>query len=386
VLPARDGKFDTWVGSLDSPKRQLLLSAGTGVTWAPPGHLLYERADKLVAQAFDPKGMRLRGDPESLGDVVAPTNRSGGPIASAAAAGSIAYVTYQAPDGRLAWVTPAGVEVAPIPLPPGPYAIGPLSPDDRRMALVRVESPNISDLWIADLERGVATRFTDEPGSNDAPRWSPDGTRVGWSWNNGTPQRIRIKSLAGGSVESFLDEDPLFKQFYGWTPDGRSLLYARLDPVTRWDLWVLPLDGERKPRPYLQTRFNETDAQVSSDGRWLTYNSDESGQVEAYVQSFPEAGSKYQVTTGGGRSFGWSPDGQRLYFGLNSEPTHGFEAEILDGPEFRLGPSRHFATVPKGVLGVQPAHTGGRFVALLTAGAEPKASLTVLLDGLRGPR
>jgi Tol biopolymer transport system component len=386
ALPARDGRFDTWVGSLDSPKRQLLLSAGTGVTWAPPGHLLYERADKLVAQGFDPKGMRLRGDPKSLGDVVAPTNRSGGPIASASATGAIAYVTYQAPNGRLAWVTSAGVEVASIPLPPGPYSLGSLSPDDRRLALVRFESPNIADVWIAELERGVATRFTDEPGANEAPKWSPDGTRIAWAWSNGTPQQFRIKSLAGGSVESLLDGDPFFKHLYGWTPDGRSLLYARLDPVTRWDLWVLPLDGDRKPRPYLQTRFNETEAQVSPDGRWLTYNSDESGQIEAYVQSFPDAGGKYQVTTGGGRNFGWSPDGQRLYFGLNSEPTRGFEAEILDGPEFRLGPSRHFATVPKGVLGVQPANTGSRFVALLAVGAEPKASLTVLLDGLPGPR
>src|SRR6185295_8611349 len=107
----------------------------------------------------------------------------------------IAYVTYQVPNGRLAWVTLAGVEIAPIPLPPGPFAIGTLSPVDRRMALVRFESPNISDIWLADLERGVATRFTDEPGSNDAPRWSPDGTRIAWSWNYGTPQRIRIKSL-----------------------------------------------------------------------------------------------------------------------------------------------------------------------------------------------
>ncbi|MEJ2207240.1 MAG: protein kinase, partial [Gemmatimonadota bacterium] len=164
ALPARDGKFDIYVGSLDSPERKLLLSAGTGVTWAPPGHLLYARDGKLIAQGFDAKALELRGDPVSLGDAVTGTNGTGGPIASASRSGAVAHATDQPTNQRLAWVDLSGREISSIPVEPGPYSLGSLSPDDRRVALVRTESAGASGLWIADLERGVVTRFTDEPG------------------------------------------------------------------------------------------------------------------------------------------------------------------------------------------------------------------------------
>jgi Tol biopolymer transport system component len=384
ALPARSGKFDTYVGSLDSPERRLLLSAGTGVTWAPPGNLLFARDGKLMAQGFDAKAMKLRGEPVSLGDVVAGTDRSGGPIASASVTGSVAYGTFQVPNQRLAWVDFTSREIAPTPLTPGPYFQGSLSPDDRRVVLTRIESADASDLWIADLERGVATRFTDEPGSKGTASWSPDGTRIAYTWEDNSPQVLKIRALVGDTTTTFLESDPLFKQFYGWSPDGRNLLYARLDPATQWDLWVLPLDGDRKPRPYLQTRFNENNADVSPDGRWITYISDESGQFEVYVQSFPVPGGKYQVTNGGGNSYGWSRDGRQLYYGLNSDPTHWFEADVQSGGEFRLGPSRVAGMPPKDNQGMLLAHTGKRYLALLPAGKGPTPSITVLLDGLRG--
>jgi len=385
VLPARDGKFDTYVGSLDSPKRQLLLSAPTGVTWAPPGHLLYSRDDKLIAQGFDAGSLKLRGEPVSLGDVVNGTEFSGGPIASASLTGSVAFGTSQLTSQRLAWVDYDGRELERVPLAPGPYFSPSLSPDDRRVALRRNESAALSDIWIADLERGVATRFTDEPGSNDAPRWSPDGTRIAYIWSNNSPQRIKVKSLSGEAVTAFLDSDPLFKQFYGWTPDGQNLLYARLDPVTQWDLWVLPMNGNREPRPYLKTRFIELGASVSPDGRWLAYNSNESGEVEAYVQSFPVAGGKYQVTNGGGGSWGWSRDGKQLLYGLNSDPGIIYAADVLEGAEFRLGPPRLEIAPVKDGRGATRANTSRRRLVLFPAGNDPTRSLTVMLNGLPGP-
>jgi Tol biopolymer transport system component/predicted Ser/Thr protein kinase len=384
ALPARAGKFDTYVGSLDSPKRQLLLSAGSGVTWAPSGYLLFARDGKLIAQGFDAKALKLRGEPVSLGDGVAPTLRSGGPIASASVTGSVAYVPLQLTNQRMAWVDFTAREIAAIPLPPGPYGLASLSPDDRRLAVQRTESADGSDIWIADLERGVATRFTDEPGANEAPSWSPDGTRIAYAWSNHSPQVLKTKSLVGDTVTVFLESDPLFKRFHGWSPDGHSIIYSRLDPVTQWDLWVLPLDGDRKPRPYLRTRFTETNAGVSPDGRWIAYDSDESGQIEVYVQSFPVPGGKYQVTTGGGTRLGWSRDGRQLIYGLYSDPLHGMAADVLSGGEFRLGPPRVFITPPKDFRGGDLAHTGRRLLALLPAGKDPTPSITVVLDGLPG--
>jgi Tol biopolymer transport system component len=384
ALPSRAGKFDTYVGSLDSPKRQLLLSARTGVTWAPPGHLLYERDGKLIAQGFDAKSLRLRGDPAPLGDAVNETEYSGAPIASASGTGSVAYGTFQVTNQRLAWVDFSGREIAPIPVAPGPYSLPSLSPDDRRVALRRTESAGTSGLWIADLERGVATRFTDEPGYVESVSWSPDGTRIAYLWSDNGPQVIKVKSLAGDTVETFLDSDPLFKQFHGWTPDGRSLIFGRLAPETKWDLWVLPLDGDRVPRAYLRTRFHDVGASVSKDGRWIAYLSDESGRPEAYVQSFPVSGGKYQVTTDGAFFVGWSRDGKSLQYGLSSDRAHGVEAEVQAGGEFRLGSPRVIVTFPKENRGLRPAHTEPRILALLPAGKDPTPSITVLLDGLPG--
>ncbi len=388
VLPAREGKFETWVGSLDSPERRLLLSAATGVTLAP-GHLLYARGGKLIAQGFDAKAIQLKGEPVPLGDAVNGTDSSGGPIASASSTGALAYGTYRPMSRRLAWVDLSGNEIAPIPLPPGPYSFGSLSPDDRRMALVREESSDAADIWIADLERGVATRFTDESGYNNAPDWSPDGTRIAYTWSDNSPQIIKVKSLAGNTVETFVDDDPLFKRLDGWTPDGRSIVYGRLDPETKWDLWVLPMDGDRTPRAFLETRFNELGGSVSPDGRWISYLSDESGQTEAYVQSYPVPGNKYQVTSGGADWVGWTPDGTHLIFGLRSDRAHGRMAEILAGSEFRLGPPRVFVTFPKDSRGLRPARSRSagqamlpRLIALFQAGPEPINSVTVVLDGL----
>ena len=193
-----------------------------------------------------------------------------------------------------------------------------------------------SDIWIADPDRGVATRFTDEPGANEAPSWSPDGTRIAYLWNDHSPQVVKIKSLVGDTVATLLDDDPLFKRFEGWTPDGR----------------------------------------------WITYQSDESGQFEVYVQSFPVPGGKYQVTTGGGILGSWSRDGKQIHYVLNSEPTHAFEADVQSGSEFGLGPPRMAITVPKEQRGLMLAHTGLRFLALLPAGNDASPSITVVLDGL----
>lgn len=285
VLPARGGKFETCVGSLDSPKRQLVLTAGSGVTWAPPGHLLYARDGRLIAQGFDAKTLKLRGDPVSLGDAVNGTGGAGGPIA--------------------------------------------------------------------------------------------------YLWSQNSPQVLKIRTLVGDTLGTFLDEDPLFKRFHGWTPDGRSLLFSRLDPETQWDLWVLPVDGDHTPRAYLRTRYNESYGNLSPDGRWMVYLSDESGRQEAYVQSYPVPGGKYQVTTRGALWAAWIGQGQTLAFGVSSDQMHGRTAEVLAGSEFRLGPSRVTITVPEDNRGVA-LRPGIQVLALRPAEADPIPSITVLLDGLPG--
>jgi len=141
-------------------------------------------------------------------------------------------------------------------------------------------------------------------------------------------------------------------------------------------------DGDRQPVPYLRTRFNETGGRVSPNGRWLTYQSDESGTVECYVQSFPDPGGKYQVTTRGGVFSAWSRDGKRLRYILSSVPNTVFASDILPGPEFHLGPSRIAIVLPEESVGGSLAHDGRRLFRLLPTGAPAPPTVTVVIDGL----
>jgi Tol biopolymer transport system component/tRNA A-37 threonylcarbamoyl transferase component Bud32 len=383
VLPPREGKIETYVGTLDSRERKLLIAAPSGVTFQPPGRLLYTRNGRLVAQDFDARGLRLRGDPVQIGDEVGRTQYVGGPEVSASATGSLAYVTNPTPDARLAWMDYQGHELSRIAVPPGPYRGPSLAPDDRRVALVRFDSRDESDIWIADLERGVATRFTDEPGANNGVWWSPDGSRIAYTYlNAGSAQVLKVKEIDGNRTDTYLESDPLYKRLDGWTPDGTSLIFERQDPATQWDLWVLPLEKGREPVPYLRTRFNETGGTVSPDGRWMAYQSDETGETEGYVQSFPAPGGKFQVTTGGGSTADWSPDGKRLFYTLASSRGTVFQADVLPGSEFRLGPGRPVIALPKTLFDAALAHDGRRWLALLPAGAPPEPKITVVLDGL----
>ena len=196
-----------------------------------------------------------------------------------------------------------------------------------------------------------------------------------------TGQHIVVRSVSGvASVEQYLQNDPTFKQLYGWTPDGRYLLYGRQAPTTRWDLWLLPMDGDHTPRPWLVTPYTEVGAAVSRDGRWLCYTSDESGHNEVYVQAFPGGGSKYQVTSHGGEGGFWLRDGKRLAIAESSPPSEARIADILTGSEFRIGPLRPFAKFLESALGGTLSNDSQRALYLVPAGRPTSQRLTVVMN------
>jgi hypothetical protein len=183
---------------------------------------------------------------------------------------------------------------------------------------------------------------------------------------------------AASSNQSFMEDDPTFKRLYDWTPDGRALVIGRQEAATRWDLWILPLDGDHKPRPYLVTPYQEGGGAVSPDGRWLSYTSDESGRPEVYVQGFPEAGSKYQVTTRGGFNVGWSGDGRSICFFDASDPEHILAADVLPGPQFRISPPRTLARLPKDTFDADATRAQDRLLVLLPSKPLPPGTITVV--------
>jgi Tol biopolymer transport system component len=160
----------------------------------------------------------------------------------------------------------------------------------------------------------VPRRFTFERAIDSGPIWSPDGSRIVFRTFRGGAYNLYEKPVDGTTDEQPLLVTPLPKAPQDWSRDGRLLLYSNQDPKTGTDLWALPMTGERKPFPVLQTRFDEIQGQFSPDGRWLTYASNESGRYEIYVQTFPGAGGRWQISAAGGLQPRWRRDGQELFY------------------------------------------------------------------------
>ncbi len=379
ALPPREGRYRIYMGSLDGKERKLVLdSAGSGASYSPPGYLLYDRDGVVIAHRFDAKSGRVLGEPVPLGDHPIGTGFSGGPEVFASANGTLSFTTNTPFATHLVWADLEGRTTSDIPVAAGKYINVELSPDEREAVIESSPRIGISDLWLADLERGVATRLSYEGGENTNTRWSPDGSRVAYTASSlGSYQKIVVVNVRGGAPESYLENEPVFKNIYGWTPDGRALVYGRQDPATRWDIWILPLDGDRKPRPFLETPYWEDSGRVSPDGRWMVYRSNESGQYDVYVQSFPDGGNKYKVTTHGGQAASWSSDGRRLLYSVSGENETIYTADVLAGPAFRLGPARLYARFPDTIFDLSFSRQD-RLLLLVPARPLPPQTITIV--------
>jgi hypothetical protein len=190
-----------------------------------------------------------------------------------------------------------------------------------------------------------------------------------------------IRSVRGTAPpEIHLTNDPVYKELYDWTPDGRALVVGRQTPAMRWDLALVPLDSTRAQRPLVSTPYNERGGWVSGDGRWLAYLSDETGRIEAYVQPFPSGGPPVPVTNGGVLGISWEAGGKKLGMLLPDKPADYMVGDVLPGREFRLGPLHRAARLPPGVIGVVTTHDLKREIVLLPAGKPHGSTIAVLTD------
>ena len=193
-----------------------------------------------------------------------------------------------------------------------------LSPDGRRVAVRGTEGGN-ADVWVHEVERALKRRLTFDPAVDSRPQWFPSGTEIAFqSWRQGQGNMDIFSRPADGTGEPVLMVGTdLNERPYGWSADGKYLLYAAEDPESKLDLWYLKRkedDSGFEPAPFLRTPFNEFLANLSADGRFVAYCSDESGQDEVYVQPFPEGGGKWQISTNGGCQPRWSKDGKELFY------------------------------------------------------------------------
>ena len=310
---------DLNVGSLGSLNAKLVLKGVTAGTFAS-GYLLFVRDQTLMAQPFDTLRMELNGEAIPIAEQMAVNGGTGAPVFSASEVGTLVYQTGEAVGAwDMVWFTRDGKTGGTLG-EQDRYYYPALSPDDSRLAASLFNGTQANgDIWIFDLKRGTKSRLTFGSGSHVAPLWSPDQKTLYFASNAKGVNHIYSKPADGsGSEETVLESPEVSEAPASFSPDGRYVVYTRRllnDPKnSSIDIWVLPLFGDRKPFPIVQTPFDDTNPAVSPAGKWLAYQSTESGQNEVYVMPFPGGGARWLVSTNGGLDPKWRRDGKELFF------------------------------------------------------------------------
>jgi Tol biopolymer transport system component len=330
----------------------------------------------------------LAGDTVTLADPVGsdPILLKG--ALSVSSTGRIAYRPASGGSQRqLTWFDRTGKSLGVVGEPDGNELEDPeLSPDEHRIALSRTIQNN-ADVWLIDAARSGLMRLTLGTSDDRLPVWSPDGTRIVFtSHQKEGITNLYTKSSTGIGAEELLFESPNSKIPQDWSKDGRFLLYYEVTPKTGRDLWVLDMTTkERRPRVLANTPFDEREAQFSPDGRWVAYETNESGRFEIVVQPFPDLSGKSQVSTGGGVQPRWRPDGKELYFiapdgKLMAVPVNGSGVAFGVGTAAALFPAR----LPDGgTTSSRPQYAvsrDGRFLINTVVGDAPTPPIELILN------
>ncbi len=304
ALSQQAGKSGIYVQSLNSAGRTRVLDTVIRAAYSPTGHLLFVREGTLMAQQVDGK-LAQTGEPVRVAEEVTAAGGRGafsvsdnGVLVYRSGRGLVStYLTWYSRDGkRLGAVGEAA-----------PYRQFQLSPDEKRVVFERVEGT--SDLWLIELGSGIFSRLTFDPGSEVDAVWSPDSRRIVFLRNWGGKPELAELTLGSGEPKKVLEEGVGYPE--DWTPDGRHALYVNASGKS---LFRFPLEGERKPEVLLETPFDKDEFRLSPDGRWIAYNSLESGRWEVYAASYPSFSGKRQVSSAGGCQARWRKDGKELFY------------------------------------------------------------------------
>ncbi len=385
VRTSGEGAADgVMVGSLDGGHPQPLVKSPANAAFVS-GRLLYVRDRALVARRLDPENLKPEGEEVVIGDEVHVLPAASLAVFSASRAGTLVYDRGSgSPDMVLRWFDRGGRETGAVG-EPGPYYESSLSPDGRRVAL-SAEDPKSGrlDVFVLDVERGVAERLTSGKTDSSMPLWRPDGKSVIFRTREGGLLDLYEKNLDGGAAKALLLRTDKDKEPTDVSPDGRTLAFG----VANQSVWMLPLSPPGPPFPYLQSGFNEENARFSPDGRWVAFESSEAGRKEVYVTSFPKPGAHVRISSGGGQAPRWSADGRELFF---LTPGNTLMSAILrpgGGGALDVRPATRLFDVPSRVFGSDLAQgqsasyevRGNRFLFLVEAKAQDRHPLTLVTN------
>ena len=318
-----------FLASLDSSERRRLVQDESNPMYVAPnagranGHLLFVRERTLMAQPVDPQNLEARGDVFPVAEDVSRGPSNGSRMYSLSDNGVLIYQTGgRAADRQHLWFDRAGKELGAAGTAVRSQNSFALSPDGKRVAIEREsQAADGTDLWILNLEHNTESRFTFDRSNNSHPVWSPDGSTIAFASNRGGGTMNLYQRASNNTGQDTLllsNKDPV-KLPTDWSRDGRFIIFRSSGGKTNEDLWALPLAGEKKPLLLLGSTFLETLGQLSPDGRWLAYASNESGRFEVLVRPFPPGWAtplvgQWQVSTVGGTQPRWRGDGKELFY------------------------------------------------------------------------
>jgi serine/threonine protein kinase/Tol biopolymer transport system component len=268
-------------------------------------YLLWIRNNTLVAQEFDPGGLRVTGEATAIAN----------PAQNVTASSRLLLYDASLPMSQLAWVDRNGNVLQTVG-DPGSILFTGLSPDGERVAVTlypqSADATN-SYLWLIETRRGLSSRFTTSSGVHLSPVWSPDGQTIVFGSRGGL---VSKPSNGVGEERKVLPNDRLLNPT-DWSRDMRFILYNRI-VTDDLDVWMLPVDSDGKragdPKPYLDGPSDQAGAKFSPDGGWVAWQSNDSGRSEIYVDTFPKLSGRKQVSTNGGSGPRWNPTGGELFY------------------------------------------------------------------------
>ena len=369
---------------------RVVVASGREGVYVPTGHLVYRRGSTLFAVPFAVKQLAVTGSEVPVVEGLTLSR----PLATHYTVSSTGLLVLDAGDGStapestIAWMDRKG-NAQPLAVP-ARALVGPgvsLSPDGKTVAVASLPADNQNRrLWLYDTDRGVLTSLTADEGTL-APVWAPDGRSVTFASERGGKHGLyRIPADSSGPPERLLDtESPAVP--YSWTPDGKTLAYYQ-GSQGKQQIWLLTPPGracDAKPRRFHpDAPFEEEQPNVSPDGRWLAYVSDQSGRWEVYVSPFPGPGGRVQISTDGGRLPVWSRNGRELFY-VELGPRRVMAVEILAGASFQTHRPQPLFTIrnDSASVSLSVAPDGQRFLVtrpLERATGSPKTTFVIITD------
>jgi serine/threonine-protein kinase len=354
VLPIRtnligpsSGSAQARIDALDlrTGVQSTIVAGGGRPRYARSGHLLYASRGTVYAVAFDVERLQTRGERVQV------SADWGSAQFDVSDDGTLAYLSGQVLwESELVWVDHNGQDES-LGAPLGQYSYARLSPDGTRVALDGYVVAN-REMFIWDIPGKRLERLTTDPAEDAVPVWSPDGKRLVFSSARYGYTNVFWQAADGsGTPEQLLKRD--YVQFASnFTPDGQ-LFVSGQDPDRDWDVFVLSVDGSQKMLPLITGKGLQTNPEISKDGKWIAYQSNQSGQYEVYVRPYPQVdGGRWQISLAGGKEPLWSLDGRKLYYkdftgalmAVTVTPSPAFSAgvpsKLIDGPPYRHEDSR----------------------------------------------